>query len=71
MIYRQSCNREMVHILNGYIQQQTHNFHSLTRNKNIDEFIELYNQTKNYYEGAILTFEKEYKRNYHTMFQYL
>ena len=69
--YRQSCNREMVHILNGYIQQQTHNFHSLTRNKNIDEFIELYNQTKNYYEGAISTFEKEYKRNYHTILQYL
>ena len=69
--YRESCNREMVHILNGYFQQQTHNFHSLTRNQNLDEFFELYNQTKNYYEGAILTFEKEYKRNYHTILQYL
>ena len=69
--YRESCHREMVHILNAYIQQQTHNFHSLTRNKNVDEFQQLYHQTKNYYEGAILTFEKEYRRNYHKMIQYL
>ena len=62
--YRHSCNMEMVHILNGYFQQQTHNFHALTRNKNLEEFMELYHQTKNYYESAISTFEKEYRRTY-------
>ena len=62
--YRESCHREMVHILNAYIQQQTHNFHSLTRNKNVDEFQQLYHQTKNYYDAAISTFEKEFKKTY-------
>ena len=62
--YRHSCNMEMVHILNGYFQQQTHNFHALTRNKNLEEFMDLYHQTKNYYESAISTFEKEYRRTY-------
>ena len=69
--YRSSCNREMVHILNGYIQQQTHNFHSLVQDQKIDEFLELYNQTKNYYKGAITTFEKEYKKTYKTIHECL
>lgn len=69
--YRNSSNREMAHILNGYIQQQTHNFHSLVRSQNIQEFQELYNQTKNYYKGAISTFEKEYKRTYNTIHKHL
>lgn len=69
--YRYSCNMEMAHIVNGYFQQQTHNFYSFLRNKNTEEFIELYNQTKNYYEGAIHTFEKEYKKTYNTIIKNL
>lgn len=69
--YRHSCNMEMSHILEGYIQQQTHNFHSLLQNKNIKEFQELYNRTKNYYDGAISTFEKEYKKTYRNIHQHL
>ena len=58
---------EMVSILNGYVQEQTHHFHSFLRIQNIEEFIEFYNKTKTYFEKLILTFEKEYKTTYKTI----
>jgi hypothetical protein len=62
--YRYSCDLKMFYILNSYIQEQTDNFHSLVQNQKMDEFLELYNQTKNYYDAAISTFEKEFKKTY-------
>ena len=63
--YQFMCNVECVEILNTYVRQQTYLFHQLVR-RQIDnhEFMENYDQVKNFFLNALTIFEKEYKRKY-------
>ena len=62
--YQYSCKMEIVHILKKYLQEQISNFNHLLQNENIEDFTELYHQTKINCINTITTFEKEYNRSY-------
>ena len=69
--YHYSCDLKMFYLLNSYIQEQTDNFLSLLRNKNIQECTELYQSIKENYKNRMIIFEKDCNKNYKYIYEKL
>ena len=63
--YQFMCNIECIQIVETYVRQQTHLFHSLLNKTIVNEtFFTIFEKTKQFYLEALGRFEKEYKRKY-------
>ena len=69
--YGYSCDLKMFYDLNSYIQEQVDNFSNLIRNRNIEEYTELYHSIKENYKNRMILFEKECKRSYKYIYEKL
>ena len=69
--YGYSCDLKMFYDLNSYIQEQVDNFSNLIRNRNIEEYTELYHSIKENYKNRMIIFEKECNRNYKYIYEKL
>ena len=61
----------MFYDLNSYIQEQTENLCNLIENKNVQEFMELSDRTREMYKNRIRMFEKECNKSYKFLYKKL